>query len=223
MTPHEAPPLRLPALEPDAAIARGSERLVFDLADEPALLLKRLRPCALRRDRRGRPWDPVHLREMRAWRRAARFAARTGRPPPVAEIIASRPVDGGFVQLVRKVADADGRMGPTLAELAASGLLDERHLALLDGLAADLAAAGIVVYDAGPANIVLETAGDGRARFVLVDGFGDRAAIPLRTWLPWLAVRRLDRALRGTARAVGLRWDGRRFAFLNLGAGRFSR
>jgi hypothetical protein len=208
--PRQAP--ALPPLRPEEAVARGSERSIFEWEAEPALLLKLIHPQALRRDVRGRATDPLFRRELKAWQAARRYSARTGRPAPVAEIVAQRAIEGGFVQLVRKVADAEGRMGPTLDKLIERDAFGAGELALLNALVADLAAAGIVVHDARPANFVLETAPGGATRFVLVDGFGDRAALPLRAWLPSLARRRLFRALRRTARDTGLAFDGRRFA-----------
>lgn len=204
--------LNLPSLAPERAIARGSERSVFDWPEEPGLLIKVLHANALRRDARGRVTDPVWRRERRTWRVAQAYAARTGRPPPVAEVIARLPTTaGGSLHVVRKVADAEGRMGPTLHRLAAENRLGATEIDRLNRLVADLMAAGIAVHDARAANFVLET-GPGRpGRFVLVDGFGDRAAVPLRSWLPFLARRRLSRALRRTARETGLSWDGARF------------
>jgi hypothetical protein len=213
MTPAPWHPGVIPSLRPEEAVARGSERTVFEWADEPALLIKLMHPHALRRDLFGRMTDPVYRRERKAWRAAQDFSARTGRPPPVVEVVGLEAVAGGFVQVVRKVADAEGRMGLTLEQLAARGALGAAELALLNAHVADLAAAGIVVHDARPANFVLEMPRAGPARFVLVDGFGDRAAVPLRAWLAPLARRRLARALERTARDAGLVLDRRRLAF----------
>lgn len=199
-------------LRPEKAIARGSERLVFEWEAEPSLLLKQMHRHALRRDVRGHLSDPVFRRELRAWQAACRYSRRTGRPPPVAEVVARQTVGESSVQFVRKITDADGHVGPTLERLAASDALGQRELDLLNALVDDLGRAGIVVHDARSANFVLETAPGGASRFVLVDGFGDRAAVPLRSWFPALARRRLVRALRRTARDTGLAFDGRRFA-----------
>jgi hypothetical protein len=207
--PPHGPPL--PRLSPDRAIARGSERSVFDWPERPALLIKVTHRQALRRDSRGRVKDPLWPREYNAWRAAQAYAARSGRPPPVADVIACLPAEGGSAHVVRKIVDAEGRMGPTLDRLAAEDRLGAAEIGMLNALVADLMAAGIVVHDARAANIVLEAAPGRPARLVLVDGFGDRSAVPLRSWLPFLARRRLGRALRRTARETGLIWDGRRF------------
>ncbi|RDC73774.1 hypothetical protein DLJ49_06585 [Rhodovulum sp. 12E13] len=204
--------LSLPRLAPEEALARGSERAVFDWPDQPGLLIKVMHPHALRRDARGGVRDPVGQRERRAWQAALAYATRTRRPPPVAEVIACLPWGSGTAHIVRKVADADGRMGPTLALLADQGRLGDAEIEMLNDLVADLQAAGIVVHDARPANFVLETSRHGASRFVLVDGFGDRALVPLRSWLPVLARRRLATALYRTARETGLHWDGRRLS-----------
>jgi len=218
ITPSPAP--ALPRLSPEDAVARGSERAVFEWPEEPGLLIKLMHPRALRRDIFGRVSDPVYLRERRTWQAAQRFAARTGRPPPVAEIVGRVSAQEGSAHLVRKVADASGRMGPTLERLVAEGAFGPDELALLNRFAADLLESGLVVHDARPSNIVLETTTDGAARFVLVDGFGDRGYIPLRSWVPRLARRRLDRAFMRTARQSGLRWDARAGGFLFDVAGR---
>ncbi|MEE4118836.1 MAG: YrbL family protein [Paracoccaceae bacterium] len=202
----------LPPLVPERAIARGSERSVFDWPEEPGLLIKVLHANALRRDARGEMTDPVWCRERHSWLMARAYAARTGRPPPVAEVIARLPTAAGSLHVVRKVADCEGRIGPTLHRLAAENRVGEAEIDRLNALVADLMASGIAVHDARAANFVFE-AGPGRAgRFVLVDGFGDRAVVPLRSWLPFLARRRLSRALCRTARETGLAWDGSRFS-----------
>ncbi len=216
--PPSAPPL--PRLCPDDAVARGSERAVFEWAEEPGLLIKLMHPHSLSRDFFGRVTDPVYLRERRGWLAAQRFAARTGRPPPVAEVLGRISAREGAAHVVRKVADARGRMGPTLERLVGESAFGAAELDLLNRFAADLVASGLVVYDAQPSNIVLETTVDGAARFVLVDGLGDRGYIPVRSWVPRLARRRLDRAFLRTARKTGLSWDVRAARFRFEGDGR---
>lgn len=109
------------------------------------------------------------------------------------------------------IRDADGAMAPSLADQCAAGALSADQQTALDAFVAAIYDLQIVVHDAGPKNIVWH---EKQSRYVLVDGFGDRSAIPLKTWIKPLNDRRLDRAFAETAAKSGLTWDpkARRFS-----------
>ena len=44
-----------------------------------------------------------------------------------------------------------------------------------------------------PNNIVFQTQGDGQGRFVWIDSFGCKQAVPLRKWSKWVNTRGLNR------------------------------
>jgi hypothetical protein len=208
--------LPLPPLSQETAIAQGRERLVFDWPARPDLLLKVARTASLGSGgaRPAHRIPPLFRREERSWRAAKRMAQSRGQPVPLAEIVANVPFEQGVAQVVRKITDGAGNLAPTLADLVQSGTITSDHLTLLNAFVGELHALAVVVYDAKATNIVLDCAPDTQPRFVLVDGYGDRALIPLKTWIKPLARRRLARALARTARETGLAWDA--------GAGRFS-
>ena len=85
-------------------------------------------------------------------------------------------------------------------------------LARLNDFTDHVYALNVVAPDLHDTNVVLDEDGPS-PRFVLIDGFGDKTVIPLRTWLPWLNGRQLDRRFARFARLAPLDWqpDARRF------------
>lgn len=201
-------------------IARGSERHVYLVPGAPDMLLKVMRSKHLRTiaqidDKTFRGWLAIRKayalfrREQRAWNDAMLRAAVRGTLPPLAGIASLVLTPSGLGQIVERIAGPEGRTAPTLDDLLQAPLRPEM-LEALNGFVAALYDWHIPAYDLGPKNIVWDAAS---RRFVLVDGFGDRSALPLKTWFRGFNNRRLDRAFAGTAQKCPLIWDrkARRF------------
>ena len=218
---------KIETLEREDRIAKGAERHVFQMAEMPDLLLKVLRKKHLRKlnltdDRRFRSWLRIrrtyalYLREQRAYTDAMLRAAVRGVLPPLASVGDFVVTPSGLGQMVERVMTADGQTAPTLEDLLSPGPLPNDRLDALNRFVKDLYTWHIPAYDLGPKNIVWNGSQD---RFVLVDGFGDRSVLPLKTWIRMLNDRRLDRAFSETATKCDLVWNRLRRQFRNSEGG----
>ncbi|MCH2165510.1 MAG: PhoP regulatory network YrbL family protein [Marinovum sp.] len=205
-------------------IARGSEWYVFMLKDMPDVLLKVMKPKHVSgvteaNDRAIRDWlrirraYGVYRREQRAWTDAMLRAAARGALPPLAGVGDFIMTPDGLGQFVERVKDANGETAQTLDDLLnASGRLSDAHLKALNVFVMQLYDWHIPAYDLGPKNIVWQAI---EARFVLVGGFGDRAAIPLVTWFRAANNWQLDRSFKKTDQRSVLSWNRRSRKFFN--------
>lgn len=202
-------------------IARGSERQVYKVKGAPDMLLKVMRSKHLRKiaetdDKSFSNWlmirqaYGVFRREQRAWTDAMLRAAVRSALPPLAGIGDFVLTQDGLGQLVERVRDTDGNTAPTLHDLTHDIALDPDKLEKLNEMVAAFYDWHIPAYDLGPKNILWQQS---QARFVVVDGFGDRAAIPLVTWFRKLNNWKLDQTFAETAQKCPLIWnkDNRRF------------
>lgn len=205
MTDHGAPALRLSDASP---IASGQIRRIFAHPHDARLLIKILRPDAIERrwGGRRRAWKRLaralhyngHLRELREYITAC--ARHPGRPVPIARTIGVIETDLGLGLVAEKVVGVGGTLAPTLATRYASeggfsAALERDLEELLEGLLA----CNVIVGDMHAWNVVYGSDSRGGPRFVLVDGFGEKLAIPLTSmWQRFNAhnTRRLYRRMR---------------------------
>ena len=205
-------------------LARGKVRDVFARPGHPEQLLKTLRETkrtayARRRGlialiKRHIGLGPYRylLKEYRCYLRVALRAERLDRPIPIAEFGPVIRTDRGLAQVSRRVPDRSGALAPTLRELLRAGPLDPVLLKQLNAFVGDLYDLNVVVPDLTAGNVVLdESVPDGR--FLLIDGYGEKAFITLQTYFPALNARALDRGFARIASGSVLRWNGsdRRF------------
>jgi hypothetical protein len=193
-------------LDPEAALARGKERLVFQHPERPDRLIKVARP---RRpgavQRRTLPWS-------RSWRygRLKRLAWELryyiechARQPQALRLMPA--IDGlaetslGLGLVCEKIDDGAGGLAPTLDVALARRGADPALRGMFDELVAALAPGRFVFRDVRPQNIVV--AAD---RLVVVDGFGDIRPMPLRDLLPAYNRRLLMRDLDAMRARLGL-------------------
>lgn len=119
-----------------------------------------------------------YLRELREY-----IAARAQAPfedVPIARMIGLAETDLGLGLVTEKVVDADGALAPTLAAMYER----ERGFtpAMEHGLAAflhALLACNVIVGDMHAWNIVYGSDSRGGPRFVMIDGFGEKHALPV--------------------------------------------
>jgi hypothetical protein len=118
------------------------------------------------------------VRELKEY--IATCARHPDRHAPISRMVGLVQTDLGLGLVVEKVRGADGGMAPTLAtRYAAEGGFSasiERDLA---EFRASLLACNVIVGDLHAWNIVYGTDSRGGPRFVMVDGFGEKLAIPL--------------------------------------------
>lgn len=113
--------------------------------------------------------------------------------------------------LVENITDAGGQPGPTLFDLCAVGL-DAGHLHHLNELARELFERQIVAADLHEKNIVFGTRGV-RAAFFVVDGYGERNVIPIRSLFRFVNDYSLNKRMRRIAESTGLTWDSHAHQF----------
>lgn len=185
MTPHGAHALRLADATP---VASGQIRRIFEHPHDARLLVKVLRADAIERRWKGplRAYKRLaralhysgHVRELREY---ITVCARHPRcPAPIARTIGVIETDLGLGLVAEKVVGPGTMLAPTLATRYASeggfsSALERDLEELLDGLLA----CNVIVGDMHAWNIVYGSDSRGGPRFVLVDGFGEKLAIPL--------------------------------------------
>ena len=185
MTDHGAPALRLADATP---IASGQVRRIFEHPLDSRLLIKILRRDAIERRWSGRlrAYKRLaralhyggHVRELKEY--IAACARHPDRSAPIARTIGVVETDLGLGLVAEKVVGPDATLAPTLATRYASegGFSDvlERDL---EALLENLLACNVIVGDMHAWNIVYGSDSRGGPRFVLIDGFGEKLAIPL--------------------------------------------
>lgn len=207
-----------------APIASGQQRDVYPVPAQPDMVVKVVRdprPPSSERfikrmvrtiapDTRFRVFLIDAFLEMKV---AARLGAN-GPESPLPKCFGIVATDLGPGVLVERIADADGALAPRLVEVHRRNGLDDEVLALLNVFASRLYALDIVAGDLHEGNLVLGWR-NGEKRLFLIDGFGDRHAIPVRTWSRRLNARSLSRRFANMARRMDLEWhpDERRFTF----------
>jgi hypothetical protein len=178
------------SLRDSSPLFTGTLRHVYQHPAEPGLLIKvpkyKREPTVW--ERRWRPYfgNTANLRELREVVRMS----TGGREVPVhfPSVFGMVRTDKGWGLVVGKECDRSGAIAPTLGQLKAAGRFDEASAAL-ERFVRWLQHTDAVVQDVHPNNLLLADRG-GTSEIVLIDGFGDRAAITMRTYFPSLNRRR---------------------------------
>ena len=185
MTDHGAPALCLADAVP---VASGQIRRIFEHPHDARLLIKVLRPDSIERRWKGRlrAYKRLaralhysgHVRELKEY--IAACARHPDRAAPIARTIGVVETDLGLGLVAEKVFGPDATLAPTLATRYASeggfsAALERDLEELLEGLLA----CNVIVGDMHAWNIVYGSDSRGGPRFILIDGFGEKLAIPL--------------------------------------------
>jgi hypothetical protein len=178
------PVLKLSSAKP---IAVGHLRSVYQHPHYANELIKVMRPDAVekrwnapgrwaKRLPRARHYVQ-YLRELREF-----IVARARAPEidvPIARMIGVVDTDLGLGLVSEKVVDESGALAPTLAAVYAKrGFTPELEAALAE-FSRDLLAANVIVGDMHAWNIVYGSDSRGGPRLVMIDGFGEKHAIPV--------------------------------------------
>lgn len=168
-------------------IASGQHRLVSQHPDAPDSLVKVMRPELVERNSRDEPWyrrlartGPYRgfVREFNEY-----LASRHASPglSPLARVLGLVETDLGPGLVVEKIIGADGGLAPNLdAWVRRHGLTDGVQIAL-DRLLAQLLEHNVIAADLHAWNLVCEERPDRQLRLVMIDGFGEKNFIPLRS------------------------------------------
>jgi hypothetical protein len=195
-------------IDPDAALASGRDRLVFQHPRHPDRLIKVMRPrYRAMQARRGfvAPLSPTwrfgelkHLaREVAYYLECQARHPETLRLMP--QIHGFQPTSLGLGLVCEKIDDGSGGLAPTLDAAAEARGRDARLRALFDAFVQTLEPGHFVFRDVRPKNVVV--AAD---RLVVVDGFGDPRPLPLRGLSARFNRIRLRRDLRRLRAQIGL-------------------
>lgn len=203
LAPHALPdaPSRLIFFSPlDLAsqppLVVGGERLIFQHPADPHLLVKVMDSQERARRRAEHPIKHWHKRFRRSpyqgylTELAEYVASQTPDAPPrdvpLARVLGLVQTTLGLGLLAEKITAPDGGLAPTLRETVRRDGLSADMRAALDVFFQALADAHVVINDLGPSNIVVGANADGRDGLWLIDGFGNKQAIPFfamnKTW-----------------------------------------
>ena len=118
----------------------------------------------------------------------------------------------GIGLLVQRIGKQE-TLGLTLHDFVTQGFLDQSALNELNAFAQSFFRLGVVAADINPQNIVWGTYNDRQVPYI-VDGFGDRNFIKLRSHIRWFRNRTLHKGMNNTAKAIGLEWSRSRRMFV---------
>ncbi|WP_322520888.1 YrbL family protein [Guyparkeria halophila] len=182
-------PLQLSSLEP---VGQGAQKLVFRHPDDPRVLVKVVNPRFIeRRDRKDRFYQKRRrIGHHRAFAREMieHLASRALTPgrlapcPHIQNILGVVDTDLGAALLVEAVLDEDGNLAPTLRDLVESGRHGHRSRQALETFLDWALTSNVLINDLSADNLAWHPDG----HFVMIDGLGDRAGIPIRAVSPWL-------------------------------------
>jgi hypothetical protein len=192
--------LHLRALEP---LATSGRKLIFQHPLDDGLIVKVIRPSVLEES----------LGVLKAYKRFARHSVyrdflrvleedlyirmhATRRPPPVQKVVGIADTDFGPGLVTETVRDTNGGAAPTLNALLSEGRFTAAMQKELEVTTQELVDHEIILNDLSLGNFVYSAEG----RFILVDGYGEKAWIPLCSWSRILnrrsALRKINEMMR---------------------------
>ncbi|WP_299286066.1 YrbL family protein [uncultured Tateyamaria sp.] len=202
-------------------IANGEVRDVWHRPGHPDQLLKTIRTYKREKYERRRglrraldyfrmgPYGTFRI-EYRCYLKTAYRCAQQKRPLPIAEMGGLVITDRGLAQVCEKIADASGNVAQTLEDVLREGPLSDERLKWLNDFVANIFALNVNVPDLRPSNIALDEV---NRRFVVIDGYGDKTLIPIRSWLTWLNQKHLDYRFSEMEKHRNLKWSSERQIF----------
>lgn len=201
-------------LSDQTAVAKGSERAVYFHPDDPTAVIKVLIPKDEQKLQSGfRKFSQTLFPKLRhravfqeygEYARVMLLHADWQGLLPITHMRGFVQTDMGLGCVSDRVVH-DGQLAPTLAHVAKAGPLDTVALAALNQMTRTIYALGLRASDLSANNIVLGSRGD-QFEAVLVDGFGDIHALPIRTWSRKLNKIAIDRSFEKIANRTGLTW-----------------
>lgn len=204
-------------------VATGVQRAVYLHPLDPTKLIKVLRPAASRPRRHNfngimdRLLPSTRLRQIRKeyaeYLRVMLNHPETEFHPPIAHMFGFTHTSEGLGCITERVMEPGRQLGETLGAKAAAGTLTPAHISMLNDTIARIYANDIRASDMNPNNFVFgqrdNGTGPGPEECVLVDGFGDINAIPVRSMARWSNRMGLDDSCKRLARNTGLLWDAK--------------
>ena len=215
-------------LNPAARLAEGVERQIFAHPDDPTLLVKVLktRPTAsytrltfgqiTQRFFPTTRWRPIAKQMAEYARLQLTYQHDPTFVSPVSHLYGFVQTNLGLACLTERITDAAGQNAPTLKDSLASHTFTADDLAALNAFVADLYRIGVRAGDLNAGNFVYgfrHTHPADTPQWVLVDGFGDFHAIPIRSASRWTNRLGLDDCFHRMKNDIPLTWDRRQRRF----------
>lgn len=212
-------------LNPDTMVAEGGERRVFVHPNNPLRLIKILKP---RRSKEFNRWTFGHLSQRLVpsarWRTTMKQYDEYRRlmleyqfdadfRPPISHLYGFVKTNLGLGGVAERVTDDAGNNAPTLEQMIKAQTFTAADLDSLNAFVDRLYDVSVCVGDVGPANFVYghrHIAGKGQVtnpEWVLVDGFGDRFAITIRSLSRRVRTLGLDDCFKRSKKVDGLEWQ----------------
>ncbi|WP_170386909.1 YrbL family protein [Ruegeria atlantica] len=179
-------------LSAEPVLAKGNRQYVYAHPSDPALIVKVPQPGTFddhghipntnrieRRFRRATMYKGF-VREFREYLELKARVQQPGVQLPICEVHGTVPTDLGLGLVYERISDPDGNLPPTLRQMIDEGHLASWHLTLLHTFFDTLIDNHVVVSNKNLSNIVFQTQGARLGRFVWVDSFGCKQALPLR-------------------------------------------
>jgi len=198
-------------------VAEGSQRWVYRHPDDRSKLVKVLRPQAQTAGRAALATTTERLFPSirRRWARKEymeylRLMLTADGPDfhaPISHMLGFAMTQHGLGCLTEAVTDGEG-LGQTLTDLTDSNTLNPTDLALFNDTIMRIYRYDVRAGDMTPRNFVFGQRGDAR-ECVLVDGFGDIHAIPIRSAGRWANQLGMDDNCKRLAQKTGLLWDSK--------------
>ena len=171
-------------------VARGHKRFIFQHPTDPGLLVKVMQPDVVE-ERWGsgkRPWYKTTRRYgqyMSLRREISEYLAAAvkypGGVPVLQKLVGFVDTDYGVGIVVEKLVGRDGGLAPTLATVARRSGVTPELLQKVAQFKDELIRHNIVIGKLHAHNLVLAVR-NGEERFVVIDGYGETALIPIHTW-----------------------------------------
>lgn len=198
-------------------VARGMQREVYLHPTDPNKLVKVLRPLPETRSRSRfgnfaeKHFPTARLRHIRKeYIEYMRLMLANQDPafrPPMTHMFGFANTQLGLGCVTERVTSEQGDLGKTLRALVKEDALCRRHLDLLNNTIGRLYQLDIRASDLTAKNLVFGQRNGGPQECVLVDGFGDIHAIPVRSMAKWANHLGLHDSCRRLAHKNGLIWD----------------
>ncbi|EBA13550.1 YrbL family protein [Roseobacter sp. CCS2] len=208
-------------LNPDDQIATGVQRAVFLHPHDSGKLVKVLKDASTMPRRTNfngvmdRLFPSTRLRQIRKEYQEYLRVMLTHPDPafhaPISHMFGFATTNLGVGCLTERVMEPDGTLGQTVGAKAKAGTLEDADIALLNDAISRIYGYGIRASDMNPKNFVIGHRKDGSdlgpRECVLVDGFGDIHAIPVRSLSNWTNQLGLDDSCARLAKNTKLQWN----------------
>ena len=208
-------------LNPEDQIATGVQRGVFVHPHDSGKLVKVLKDASTMPSRTNfngvmdRLLPSTRLRQIRKeYQEYLRIMLKHHESEfhlPISHMFGFASTNLGLGCLTERVMEPDGTLGQTLAAKVKTGTLSDEDLALLNDAIARIYGYRIRASDMNAKNFVIGHRYDGKnlgpRECVLVDGFGDIHAIPVRSLSNWTNRIGLDDSCTRLARKTKLKWN----------------